>query len=168
MNQDALFYLMTAAVGVSALAVVIQTLVLYAIYRAARAAGEQIREVSGQVESLTQTTQRTLEQSRKQLTDVTTKAGEVLDLARTQLVRVDDVLAEATTRAKIQMDRVELVLDDTISRLHETAALVHNGVLKPIKEVNGVAVGIRAFIGALLRGRRLTVEQATHDEEMFI
>lgn len=168
MNQDALFYLMTAAVGVSALAIVVQTLVLFAIYRAARTASEQIREVGGQVESLAQTTQRTLEQSRKQLTDVTTKAGEVLDLARTQLVRIDDVLAEATTRAKIQMDRVELVLDDTISRLHETAALVHNGVLKPIKEVNGVVVGIRAFVGALLRGRRLTVEQATHDEEMFI
>jgi hypothetical protein len=168
MNQDALFYLMTAAVVVSALAVVLQTLVLLALYRTARAASEYIRVVGGHVESLAQTTQRTLEQSRKQLADVTTKAGEVLDLAHTQLVRIDDVLGEATTRAKIQMDRVELVLDDTISRLHETAALVHNGVLKPIKEVNGIAVGIRAFVGALLRGRRLTVEQATHDEEMFI
>ncbi len=32
----------------------------------------------------------------------------------------------------------------------------------------GVAAGLQAALSFLFRGTRLTVEQATHDEEMFI
>jgi hypothetical protein len=168
MTSDAVVYVMAVAVVLVAAAMVAQTIVLAGLYRTSKAAGERIAVVASQAESLFQSAQRTLEQSRKQLTDISTRSTEVLELARTQLVRIDQVLGEATSRAKIQMDRVEMVLDDTVSRLHETAAIIHNGVLRPVKEISGIAIGIRAFVDALFRGRRLTVEQATHDEEMFI
>jgi hypothetical protein len=45
---------------------------------------------------------------------------------------------------------------------------MHNGVLKPLKEVQGVAAGVRAAFFFLLRGRRPNPSNATVDEEMFI
>ena len=66
------------------------------------------------------------------------------------------------------MDRVELILDDTLSSLHETSVLLNKGILRPIREINGVAAGIQAALACLFSGRRLTVERATHDDEMFI
>jgi hypothetical protein len=120
------------------------------------------------VESFVVSTQRSLEQSRKQVSEVATKTGEVLDLTYKQLVRIDEVLGDATSRARIQMDRVELILDDTLSRLHETTALLNKGILRPIREINGVAAGVQAALASLFSGRRLTVERATHDDEMFI
>jgi CBS-domain-containing membrane protein len=159
---------MTAAVVVAALALVVQALMLVGVYKSSKATKEQVQLIAGHAESLAQSVQRTVEQSRKQISEVSTKANEVLDLTRTQLVRIDEVLGEATSRARIQMDRVEMIVDDTVSRLHATANLIHDGILRPIREVNGFAVGIRTALEHLIRGRRPTVAQATHDEEMFI
>ena len=81
---------------------------------------------------------------------------------------VEEVVSDATSRAKVQMDRVELVLDDTLSRAHETVALLHSGIMRPLREINGVTAGLRAALQFLSRGNRPSVAQATSDEEMFI
>ena len=168
MISDAFLYVMMGAIVVSAIAMVFQAVFLLGVYKASQATRDQTVLIAGRVESFVESTQRSLEQSRRQVSEVATKTGQVLDLTYKQLVRIDEVLGEATSRARIQMDRVELVLDDTLSRLHETAAMLNNGILRPIREINGVAAGVQAALACLFSGRRLTVERATHDDEMFI
>jgi ABC-type transporter Mla subunit MlaD len=157
-----------AAVIVSAVAIVLQALLLFAIYRQTRIIGEQVSTLAPKLESTLESTQRTLEQSRRQIAEVTTKASQVLDTAQAQLMRVDQVLEDATTRARAQLDHIEMVLDDTISRVHQTVTALHNAVLRPMKEVAGVTAGIRAAVAHLLKGGRPNVAQATQDDEMFI
>ena len=164
----ALINTLIAAVIVAAVAMVLQAIFMFGTYRSAAATKEQVTNIAGHTESLVSSVQRAVEQSRKQITEVSAKATEVLDLTHKQLVRIDDVLGEATTRAKAQLERVEMMLDDAVSRVHETTNMLHEGILRPLRELNGVAVGVRAALEFLMRGRRLTVEQATHDEEMFI
>jgi hypothetical protein len=161
-------YVVTGAVVVAAVAMIMQAVLLLGLYKTSKATRDQAALIAGYVESFVETAQRTLEQSRRQISDVATKTGEVLDLTHKQLVRIDGVLGEAASRARSQMDRVELILDDTLSRVQETTALLHRGILRPIREINGVAAGIQAALACLFRGQRLTVERATHDEEMFI
>lgn len=158
----------TAAVVVSAVAIVLQALVLYAIYRQTRAIGEQVSLLAPKLESALEAAQRAIEQNRREIAEVTAKVNDVLDTAKTQLVRVNEIVEDATTRARVQLDRVELVLDDTISRVHQTVAAMHNGILRPLKEVAGVAAGVRAGFAHLLRSGRPSVAQATQDDEMFI
>jgi hypothetical protein len=45
---------------------------------------------------------------------------------------------------------------------------VQGTILKPIREVNGLAAGIRAGVSHLMKGNRPNVAHATQDEEMFI
>jgi hypothetical protein len=168
MSQDALLYVMTGAVMVSALALILQTVLMLALYKSSVAIGKQVVAVAGRVESFMESTQRTLEQSRKQFADVAAKTSDVLDLTHKQLVRIDDVLGEATSRARVQMDRVEMILDDSLSMLQNTTAGLQRAVLRPVREITGVAAGLQAALSFLFRGERMTVEQATHDEEMFI
>ena len=168
MTPDALLYVMAAAILISACALVLQALLMFAMYKASMAMRDQVTVIAGQAESFLQSAQRTLEQSRKQVSDVTTKAVDVLDLTQKQLHRVDELLGEATSRARIHMERVDLILDDAISKLDETAALLNKGLLRPVREINAVAAGVQATLSSLFRGKRLTVERATHDEEMFI
>src|SRR6185369_6027231 len=106
------------------------------------------------------------EESRRQITEISTKTTDILDVARRQMARLDELLEDATTRARVQFDRAEMVLDDTMGRVQDTVAMVHNGVLKPLKEVQGVASGLRAAFFFLLRGRRPNPSSATVDEEM--
>lgn len=100
--------------------------------------------------------------------EISARANDLLDLSRQQVARVDEVLGEAAARTRAQMDRIEMVLDDTVSRFQETTTLLQNGILKPLKQLNALTLGIRAALSILTGGNRTTVAQATHDEEMFI
>jgi len=175
MNETTLLYVMTAFVIISAIALCIQAGMLAAIYKTTRALQEKINPLVPKVETLVEKANVTVEQSGRQITEITTRTNAILesskdivDSTKRQLAIVEEVVGDAAVRAKVQMERVELVLDDTLSRAHETIAVVHDGIMRPLREVNGIAVGVRAALGALARGNRPTVDRVTSDEEMFI
>lgn len=168
MDQTTLLYVMTAFVIISAIALCIQAGMLVAVNKKTQALNEKITPLVPKVESLVESTKATVELSRKQIAEIATRANEILDSTKSQLAMVEDVVSDVTARAKVQMDRVELVLDDTLSRAHETVALLHSGVMRPLREINGITAGIKAALAFLGRGNRPNVSQATSDEEMFI
>ncbi len=168
MTPDALLYVMTGAVIVAAAALIFQAALLLGMYKSWKDIREQVTIIAGHTESFVQSAQLSLEQSRKQISEVAAKSSQVLDLAHRQLVRVDEVMGEATYRARTQMERVELVLDDAVSRMNEAITLLNKGVIRPVREVTAVAAGIEAGLRYLFRSQRRTVERATSDEEMFI
>ena len=168
MSEINLLYVMTAFVIISAIALCIQAGMLAAMYQTTRALQQKIDPLVPKVESLVERANSTVEQSGKQITEITTRANDILDSTKRQLAIVEEVVGDAAARAKVQMERVELVLDDTLSRAHETVAVVHDGIMRPLREVNGIAAGVRAALSSLARGNRPTVDQATSDEEMFI
>jgi hypothetical protein len=160
--------LLTIFVSVSAVALLIQAGLLFGIYKTSRSLSDNVQRLMPKMNSLLDTSRTTVEESRKQIADISTRTNEILDIGRRQMVRLDEVLEDASTRARVQFDRVEMVLDDTMGRVQDTVAIMHSGVLKPLKEVQGVASGLRAAFFFLLRGRRPNPSSATVDEEMFI
>ncbi len=168
MDQQTLLVVMTIFVGLVALGMLTQAVMLIGIYRSSKGVQAKVVELLPRVESLVDSARTGVEQSRKQIMEISTTANEILESARNQLVKVEEVVTDAAGRAKIQMDRVELVIDDTVSRAQETVAAVHGGIMWPIREVQGIATGVKAALGFLARGSRSNVTQATSDEEMFI
>jgi hypothetical protein len=168
MDPNTLLVIMTVFVTVAAVALLIQAGLLFGIYKSGRALEENARRLLPKVEALVETSREAVEDSRKQIVEITTRTTGILDVTRKQLARVDEVLEDAAARARIQLDRAEMVLDDTMNRAQETVALVHGGIMKPLKEINGVAIALRVALQYLLRGGRPNPAQATADEEMFI
>jgi hypothetical protein len=175
MNQDSLVLVLTIFVGLVAISQIGQFIALLTLQRRAKAMHDLLVAHTPRIESALQgakevmlTAKETLDVSRKQITEVTSRANDVLDATRGQLRTVEALLSDVTIRTKTQLDRVELVLDDTLGRVHETVTTVHNGVMKPIREINGISVGIRAALAHMMKGGRPSVAQATQDEEMFI
>ncbi len=168
MDQTTLLTILTVFVCVSALALIFQAGLLFGIYKSSRSLSDNLQRLMPKLDSLLESSRTTVEESRRQITEISMRTNDILDVARRQLVRLDEVLEDATARARVQFDRVEMVLDDTMGRVQDTVAMVHNGVLKPLKEIQGVASGLRAAFFFLLRGRRSNPANATVDEEMFI
>jgi ABC-type transporter Mla subunit MlaD len=168
MTGDWFIILLTFFVGLVAISQVVQMIALVVLQRRAKELQQQVAEFSPRAESILVSAKETLDQTRTQVADLSAKANDVLDTTRSQLGRVEGLLTEVTSRAKAQMDRAELVLDDTLGRVHETVAVLHNGVMKPVREVSGLAAGFKAALAHLMKGGRPNVSQATHDEEMFI
>ena len=167
-TQELLLFVMTLFVCVSAVALLIQMGLLFAMFKVAKNMQEQTNSVLPQVKSILAKADDTLEQSRKHIVDITSKANDMMDMGKAQLVKLDAVVTDASTRAKAQFERAEMVVDDTLGRVHETVTTVHHGVLKPIREIQGVAAGVKMAVGVFLKGGRPSVAQATQDDEMFI
>src|SRR5262245_28015142 len=168
MNQDLLLAVMTVFVIVAAVAMCIQATLLYGIFKSTRTLKTQATSLLPQVKTILTTAESTLDESRKNIVEITTKANEMMDIGKAQLVKLDAVITDASSRAKVQLERAELVVDDTVSRVHQSVTAVHNGILRPVKEIQGIATGVRAAVEHFLRGGRPSVAQATQDDEMFI
>jgi len=110
----------------------------------------------------------TIKAARETIDQVSQKALAALEVANRQLAAFDKTRDEFTERFRVQAERLELVLDDSLSRVQEVVGSFHRGVMKPVREVGGVLAGVRAGIDAFLRGRRPSVAEATHDDELFI
>jgi len=166
MDQN-LLIIIAVFVFVAAIALCVQAGLLFGIYRSAKALEEKTTPLIPKVDALVESSRVAVEDSRKQIHEITIKTNDILDVTRKQLARVDDVLEDAAGRARVQLDRAEMVLDDTMHRAHETVALVHSGIMKPLREIQGVSAGLKAALNFLMRGRNGGVP-ATADEEMFI
>lgn len=211
MSQETFQWVVAIGVGLAALSMMVQAVIVFVVYKTTKKVEEQVTPLIPRVHAVLDSAQTTLEQSKKNIVDVSkkanalmdkaheladqskvqaaqlmakaqeiadlsktqagelmTKVNEIADLSKAQVLKLDGVVTDATERAKVQMDRAELVIDDTVSRVHESVATVHNGIMRPIREVSGVAQGVRSALAHLLRGNRPAVNQATQDEEMFI
>jgi hypothetical protein len=60
-------------------------------------------------------------------------------------------------------------VESTVEQVEHVGDSVKRAVLRPVREVNGLAAGISAVVSTLVRGaRKSSVDSATQDEEMFI
>ncbi|HME10433.1 MAG TPA: hypothetical protein VKG25_25495 [Bryobacteraceae bacterium] len=168
MDSNTWIIVTTVFVIIAAVALCIQAGLLFAMYRAMRTLQERVLPLLPKVEALVESARTTVDQSRLQLVEMTGKANAILDSTKAQMRKVEEVVEDATSRAKVQLERVEMVMDDTLSRTHETVVAVNAGILKPLREINGIAVGIKTAFAYLARGNRPNVAEATSDEEMFI
>ena len=175
MDEHLLLEVMAAFVFLAAVALLIQAGYLFGIYKSVRAMQENATRLLPKVESLVVTSQAAVEDSRLRVAELsntahelTTKAHALMDISQKQLKTVDEFLTDAAARGRVQMDRAEIFLDDTMNKAQDTVAMVHGTVITPLRQINGVASGVRAALQFFLRGNRPSPDRATVDEEMFI
>ena len=182
MNSEALLNLLTVFIGITTISFVAQAIAMFRTAKAVKEIKERVdalmpkaekmihnaEAILPKAEKLIQSAESIITDSRAQIAEITGRANDILTLTQTQLIRVDDLVADASERAKLQMDRAEAVMEDTITRVGNTVSTVQGNILRPIREISGVAAGLKAAVGHLLKGSPANVAQVTTDEEMFI
>src|ERR1019366_3497190 len=76
----------------------------------------------------------------------------------------------STTQATApRLEQIDHAVEATIKQIENVSGTVKSAVLRPVREVSGIAAGISAMVATLVRGRhKSSVDSATQDEEMFI
>jgi uncharacterized protein YoxC len=159
---------LTIFVGICALAMIIQMIMLIILAVISKRMQDKITVVLPEVESILAISKQTLQEVKKEVGEIGTRTNSILDITKGQFIKIDELLSDIGVRARVQMERAEMVLDDTMSRTQKTVAIVQSGVIAPIREIHGLIEGLRAAIAHLTKSRRPTVDHATSDEEMFI
>jgi ABC-type transporter Mla subunit MlaD len=152
----------------TAVSFAVQAFALLRLAKSTKEMKERVDAFLPKAEKLIHTAEGTIADTRVQLAQITERANDILSMTQTQLIRVDDLVADASARAKVQLDRAENVLENTLTRVNDTVNSVHGTILRPLREMSGVAAGVKAAVGHLLKGAPANVAQVTTDEEMFI
>jgi len=168
MDEHTLLTLLTVFVFLAAIAMLIQAGTLLGLFIVARRIQEKVSAMTGPITGLIDTSKKTIQTVEGHIDRIGASSNSILDTTKQQLAKVDVLITDASTRAKVQMERAEMVLDDTMGRVQHTVSFVQSGVIRPVREVQGIVTGIRTALTHLGRGGRPTVDHATADEEMFI
>jgi methyl-accepting chemotaxis protein len=175
-------YVITAAVAIAGISILIQTLLVYGIFRSVKESQTRLAAFTENAEPLVSAARKIVEENRPKVEQIGDKAVEVAgaaveiagtareiaETARQQAARIDLLLTDIVERATVQVARIDGVVGDTAARVQNTTEAIEKTVMKPVREVNGIVTGLRTAISVYSKGKRPSVEHVTQDEEMFI
>jgi ABC-type transporter Mla subunit MlaD len=122
-----------------------------------------------QAGKLLATANRILEETRPRVAEVSTEVVKIARSGRQQVERVGEILHDAGERARSRLEQIDETVESTVEQVGEVGDAMKRAVMRPVREVNGLAAGISAAVSSLVKGqRRPSVATATQDEEMFI
>ena len=118
---------------------------------------------------ITLSTNQVIQDLRPRIADVSDETVAIIRSGREQVERMGDLLHDAGDRARARLEQVDQSVEKTVTQIENVSGAVKSAVLRPVREVNGIAAGISAAVSAMVHGqRRSSVDSATQDEEMFI
>ncbi len=142
-------------IAVTAFAVLLQALVMVALYLAVRKSTAKMEalatEVSAKALPTIDTVQNMLVELRPKIDVLTTNVSESSTLVRNQLERIDATLTDALDQTRLQVIRADELLNRTMDKVEETSEIVHKTVVSPLRQVNGlmaaISTGVEVFLG---------------------
>jgi hypothetical protein len=148
--------LMIVCIVVTALAVLIQMVVLVALYGGIRKSSsrmETLAHVLAQLEAQAlpalETVQSMLQEYRPKIETVLNNAAETSTIVKEEVVRLDTQVVEVSERLRLQAIRVDELVSHTLDRIENATALVHQSVVSPVRQASGVLQGVTTGLATL-------------------
>jgi hypothetical protein len=161
-----------AFVGVTAGAVVLQALILVALYLAVRKTSARIEALAGEVKTRALPT---IEQANSLMVDLrpkietmTSNLTDTSNVGRAQMNRIDATMGDVLDRTRLQVIRADELLSKTMDRVEETTDMVHKTVISPVRQVSGLIQGLSAGMEYFFGHRRRRDNVGVPQDELFI
>jgi len=176
---------LTIFIAVTSAAVVLQMLILLAMYLAVRKLGARVEVLANKVEDTTGVVQarllplldnaKTMQQEVKNFLEIARpKIDVVLDnlshvttTARGSVERIDATVNDIVDRVRLQVIRGDEMVTRTMDRVEETSEKVQHTVMSPVRQVSGIVQAISVGVGSFFNSQRRRRNGGPSDE-MFI
>jgi hypothetical protein len=163
-------------VGVTAVAIVLQGIILIALFvqirRTAALVERTVTDLNTKLNPLISRVQVLVEDISPRISGIVADASEISRLARAEAQKVDRILSEALERLRMQLIHVDHILTGAMESLEEAGARVRGTVMAPVVRATALLRGVQAGIDFFrtARQRRDGVEGSVEqpDEGMFI
>jgi methyl-accepting chemotaxis protein len=159
--------------GVVALAVVIQTVLFFGMYKAIRQMAALLDSMGKDlIENFTAVTAKvdeglsTVKEFVDGLKPIREKLANTTDIVHERVLELDAFLSEATSTARLEILKIQDVVQAASQKAEETVEFMRTSLLAPFNEISAVSRGIRVAMDVLFRRRR--APGSALDDEMFI
>jgi hypothetical protein len=167
-NQLAIFVAITSA------AVVIQALILIALYLSVRKTSARMEALAIEVKTKTlptiETAQSLLVELRPKIESIAENVSHSTTVVRAQMERLDAALSDVIDRSRLQVIRADEIITRTMDKVEETTDIVHRTVVSPLRQASGLIQGLTAgleyFVGR--RRRHAGDGMGVPQDELFI
>jgi uncharacterized protein YoxC len=157
MNHD---MIELAFVAVAALALLIQTLILLAIYsgmsKAAKSLKQDFEDLKSSVTPTVEKTRDLVEKSRTlvdrvspKLESTVTDLSELAHLLRTQVTDVEAAVEQILERVRQQSNRIDGMFSGTLDAVDKASGFVTHAVSKPVRQLSGLLAALKAVVESL-------------------
>jgi|SRR5579859_7780318 len=165
--------LLTVFVIVTALAVVMQAAILFAMFRVMKeilAKTTQIESgVKDHLNPVLDSVHALTTAVREPVNAILANLTEVSGLLRQRAASADAVAAEVLERVRIEAIRMDELLTGVLGRMERAAEAAERGVLIPVREISAVIAGLRQGFAYFFGRQRPPAEQrARSEEQLFI
>ncbi len=164
----------TAFTAVTAVAVLLQTAILGALYFSVKKTNEKltrsVEDMRRQVEPILGRVQSLLDDIQPRVSAMVANATEVTEIARGQAYKVDRVFTEAVDRLRIQVLRADQMLTGFLETIEQTGTELKSTVWEPVRQASAMISGVKAGL-EFFRGQRKETSaraRSSSDEELFI
>lgn len=165
--------LLTAFVAVTSAAVVIQALILIAMYLAMRKTSARMEalaeEVKGKVLPTADMVQAMIVEYRPKVDAVVANVAESTTMVRAQMQRVDALVTDVVDRTRLQVIRTDELVNRTLDKVESATEVVQRTVVSPVRQISGIFHGVTAGLEYLVSNKRKPRNgSGVPQDEMFI
>ena len=163
---------------VTGIAVVLQMLLLAAMYLLMRETSTRLAALADELKTKAlptiDTANALMTDFRPKLEVIADNLAETTSTVRDQMQRVDATVNDVVDRARLQVIRADDLLSRTLDRVEETSEMVHQTVISPVRQFSGLIQGLTTGIEFLLgnrarrNGRTREARRPVPQDEMFI
>jgi ABC-type transporter Mla subunit MlaD len=156
---------LTIFIAITAAAIVLQMLILLAMYLAVRKLNVRLESVVDETQSrvlpllengkaILQDVKTFLDTARPKIDLVLDNAAHATTTTRAEIERVEATLNDVVDRFRLQVIRVDEMVTQTLDRVEETSEKVQQSVKAPVRKVSGIAQAISVGVATYFRRQR--------------
>jgi hypothetical protein len=171
-NTETLLIVFVALTGA---AVVLQSVVLLALYFSVRKASESVQnemiELRAVVLPVATEAREFLARVGPKVESAATDMAEVIKGLRSQSVEMQASAMEILERLRRQTSRIDTMFSTVLDTVDRAGAVVTDAVAVPLRQVSGIAAFVRTALGTLRQKNPQPRTQATHsaaDKDLFV
>jgi uncharacterized protein YoxC len=165
----------TIFVIVAAVAIVLQTIILYVLYRTMRESSTRIESIAGRLEQqaspVLTTAHAILEDAQPKIAEITTNLVESTANMREHVTQIGEATGEIVERVRMQAVRLDEFVTGAANKLEATSEILQTSVFGPMRRVRAIVQAVSAgvnFLRAHRAHRKASNSEVEEDEEMFI
>jgi hypothetical protein len=160
--------------GILAIAVLLQSLAFFGIYKSIRrmnnVMGEWSEEILKNVQIISSRIEEgvaTIKDTAESLKPITQNLVHTTQIVHNRAVELDQFVGETIRTAQLEFMHIQDSFQLAIRRAEQAVEILRDSILAPINEATAVVRAVRTGIDVLFRRRR-NPSISTQDDEMFI
>jgi hypothetical protein len=162
-------------IAVAMVALVVQVVVLTALFFEVRRTTENVNRLSGDLQSrigpILTRLQILLDDTQPKISSMVNDASHIVYLARGQAQKIDRVFTDAADRLRGQLMHADRILTGTLEAVEDAGAKFSHSFWRPVQKASALVQGIKVGLD-LLRSRRNRRSgddsREQQEEELFI